>query len=180
MKGGCPEWERLLSLISILRVLCVCVCTTSLDVYSLLPEELMIVTLHMKKKSAERWCHLLDTDGIIPVHSLLLFTSSSSNNSDITLNVTSHYMQSCIRSTTLSLCASSQFNSPHAFKSEHLELIIVWMRLTGVLPSDRVVMLIDMLIFSEEEEREGGEGLLFSTSCLWRKSRHARWILGSV
>ena len=50
----------------------------------------------------------------------------------------------------------------------------VW--LTGVLPSDRVVMLIDMLILSEEE-REGGEGLLFSASCLWRKSRQARWIL---
>lgn len=51
-------------------------------------------------------------------------------------------------------------------------------RLTGVLPSDRVVMLIDMLILSQdEEEREGGEGLLFSTSCLWRKSRHARWML---
>lgn len=50
--------------------------------------------------------------------------------------------------------------------------------LTGVLPSDRVVMLIDILILSEEEEeREGGEGLLFSTSCLWRKSRQARWIL---
>lgn len=51
-------------------------------------------------------------------------------------------------------------------------------RLTGVLPSDRVVMLIDMLILSQdEEEREGGEGLRFSTSCLWRKSRHARWML---
>lgn len=50
--------------------------------------------------------------------------------------------------------------------------------LTGVLPSDRVVMLSDILILSEEEEeREGGEGLLFSTSCLWRKSRQARWIL---
>lgn len=75
---------------------------------------------------------------------------------------------------------SSQFNSPHALKPEHLEFIIVWMRLTGVLPSDRVVMLIDMLIFSDEEEREGGEGLLFSNSCLWRKSRHARWILQTV
>lgn len=49
--------------------------------------------------------------------------------------------------------------------------------LTGVLPSDRVIMLMDVLILSEEEEREGGEGLLFSTSCLWRKSRQARWML---
>lgn len=50
--------------------------------------------------------------------------------------------------------------------------------LTGVLPSDRVVMLMDVLILSQdEEEREGGEGLLFSTSCLCRKSRHARWML---
>lgn len=48
--------------------------------------------------------------------------------------------------------------------------------LTGVLPSDRVNMLIDMLILSEEE-RDGGEGLLFSTSCRCRKSRQARWIL---
>lgn len=50
--------------------------------------------------------------------------------------------------------------------------------LTGVLPSERVAMLMDVLILSEEEEeREGGEGLLFSASCLWRKSRQARWML---
>ena len=45
-----------------------------------------------------------------------------------------------------------------------------------MLPTDRVVMLIDVLILSDED-REGGEGLLFSTSCLCRKSRQARWML---
>lgn len=42
-------------------------------------------------------------------------------------------------------------------------------------------MLMDMdmlvLILSEEEESEGGEGLRFSVSCLWRKSRQVRWML---
>lgn len=38
-------------------------------------------------------------------------------------------------------------------------------------------MLMDVLILSEEEEREGGEGLRFSVSCLCRKSRQARWML---
>ncbi len=48
--------------------------------------------------------------------------------------------------------------------------------LTGVLPSDRVVMLIDALSLSED--REGGEGLLFSRiSCVCRKSRQSCWIL---
>ncbi len=50
------------------------------------------------------------------------------------------------------------------------------MGLTGVLPSDRVVMLMDALILSED--REGGEGLLFSRiSCVCRKSRQSCWML---
>lgn len=48
--------------------------------------------------------------------------------------------------------------------------------LTGVLPSDRVAMLMDVLILSED--REGGEGLLFSRiSCVCRKSCQSCWIL---
>lgn len=53
--------------------------------------------------------------------------------------------------------------------------------LTGVLLSEKVFMLMDLLILSED--REGGEGLRLS-SCSWcrswrcRYSRHARWMLG--
>lgn len=53
--------------------------------------------------------------------------------------------------------------------------------LTGVLLSEKVFMLMDLLILSEE--RDGGEGLRLSScswcgrSWRWRYSRHARWML---
>lgn len=56
--------------------------------------------------------------------------------------------------------------------------------LTGVLLSEKVFMLMDLLILSEE--RDGGEGLRLS-SCSWAGrswrcwySRHARWILRQI
>lgn len=49
--------------------------------------------------------------------------------------------------------------------------------LTGVLLSEKVFMLMELLILSED--REGGEGLRLP-SCSWRcrYCRHARWMLG--
>lgn len=52
--------------------------------------------------------------------------------------------------------------------------------LTGVQPSDRVVMLTEVLILSEEES-ERGEGLRFSRiSCPCRNSCQAGWTLSII
>ena len=90
-----------------------------------------------------------------------------------------HSKQATCRSITNHLLTSQDFFlGTKALETRWLANQVMKRRhaLTGVLLSEKVFMLTELLSLSEDTE--GGDGLLFSTgSCRCRYSRHARWML---